>query len=186
MATLKLNSYELFTQSENNKPEFGAGVPSGSMCNVVAEETVITATQYPNTSEGLIVTGSSYSYTPHVSAVKVFYQFSVHVANVDPGSVINFQIELDGIVQAGSNHGVYHQQGDQNVQIGMYTLTHIFNAWSGTKTIRTRAAGLNSVPTSYETKLHETDYAVGTENAQPGSTFGVGYVYPKLLIYSIT
>jgi len=186
MATLSLGNQTIFTQSGSNKPEFGAGVPSGSMCNVVAEETVITATQYPNTSEGLIVTGSSYSYTPHVSAVKVFYQFSVHIANVDPSSVINFQIELDEIVQPGSNHGIYNAGGDQNAQIGMYTITHIFNAWSGTKTIRTRAAGLNSSPTSYETKLHETDYAVGTESAQPGNTFGVGYVYPKLLIYSIT
>jgi len=34
MATLKLNSYELFTQSENNKPEFGAGVPAGCMLQV--------------------------------------------------------------------------------------------------------------------------------------------------------
>jgi len=34
MATLKLNSYELFTQSENNKPEFGAGVPSGTILQV--------------------------------------------------------------------------------------------------------------------------------------------------------
>ena len=34
MATLKLNSYELFTQSENNKPEFGAGVPAGCMLNI--------------------------------------------------------------------------------------------------------------------------------------------------------
>ena len=36
MATLKLNSYELFTQSENNKPEFGAGVPSGSIIKASA------------------------------------------------------------------------------------------------------------------------------------------------------
>jgi hypothetical protein len=34
MATLKLNSYELFTQSENNKPEFGTGVPTGCMLNI--------------------------------------------------------------------------------------------------------------------------------------------------------
>ena len=34
MATLKLNSYELFTQSENNRPEFGAGVPIGGVVNI--------------------------------------------------------------------------------------------------------------------------------------------------------
>ena len=34
MATLKLNSYELFTQSENNRPEFGAGVPAGCILQV--------------------------------------------------------------------------------------------------------------------------------------------------------
>jgi len=34
MATLKLNSYELFTQSENNRPEFGTGVPAGCILQV--------------------------------------------------------------------------------------------------------------------------------------------------------
>ena len=34
MATLKLNSYELFSQSSNNRPVYGSGVPAGTIVQV--------------------------------------------------------------------------------------------------------------------------------------------------------
>lgn len=194
MATLQLGNKTLFTQSGSNDPVMSSDVtmPSGTMVNIVAQETVITATQILNTSAGLICTGSSYSYTPAANSTKVWYQYQLHIANVSTNSVANFQVELEtgvgtGIYNLvpGSNHGVYHPHGDQNAQIGMYTIMQVLDSWSGAKTIQVRGAGLNSSPTSYQVKLHETDYAVGDENAQPGANFGVSYVYPKLLIYSI-
>lgn len=82
MATLKLNSYELFTQSENNKPEFGAGVPSGMPIQIVtnhirSSETYNntvdagTASTNPTQWEKTIV---SASITPHFANSRILIE----------------------------------------------------------------------------------------------------------------
>ena len=65
MATLKLNSYELFTQSENNKPEFGTGVPSGTILQVQHTQFDSTAimTGIANGSEYVLCDGAAGSGT---------------------------------------------------------------------------------------------------------------------------
>ena len=76
MATLKLNSYELFTQSENNRPEFGTGVPAGCMLQVKST----TKTDHwggsgiSNGNSGVTpyaVTGLSVSITPKFSSSNI-------------------------------------------------------------------------------------------------------------------
>lgn len=188
MSDFKINGHTVISQTASNTPVLSnITFPSGTMVNIVAQETVITASQILDTSAGLICTGSSYTYTPAANSTKVWYQYQLHIANVSTNSVANFQVELEtGIgtgaysVVPGSNHGVYHPHNDQNAQIGMYTIMQVLDSWSGAKTIQVRGAGLNSSPTAYQAKLHETDYGVGAEN-----TNGLSYVYPKLLIYSI-
>ena len=41
MATLKLNSYELFSQSSNNRPVYGSGVPTGTIVQQVIKNEMI-------------------------------------------------------------------------------------------------------------------------------------------------
>ena len=41
MATLKLNSYELFSQSSNNRPVYGNGVPEGTIVQQVIKNQLI-------------------------------------------------------------------------------------------------------------------------------------------------
>lgn len=169
----------------NNVASISSGVrfPAGMIVNVVTQSPTITAAQYPNTNAGLVCTGSEYLYTPASNASKVWYEYHVHIAHVDFDMVVGFTVELEDsngsntfTYASGRNHGIYNPFNNQNAQIGMYTIAHVFDAWSGARKIRTRAAGLFNGGTIYETKLHETDYNIGAASANPGTTFGVAYV----------
>jgi len=88
MATLKLNSYELFTQSENNKPEFGTGVPAGCMLQVKST----TKTDHwggsgiSNGNSGVTpyaVTGLSVSITPKFSSSNILLFADIFMGSSD-------------------------------------------------------------------------------------------------------
>ena len=88
MATLKLNSYELFTQSENNKPEFGAGGPTG--CTLQVKSTTKTdqwgGSGVSNGNAGVTpyaVTGLAVSITPKFSSSKILLFADIFMGSSD-------------------------------------------------------------------------------------------------------
>ena len=60
MATLKLNSYELFSQSSTNRPEYGSGAPAGTVVQQVIKNQQIGNGTLGNAHE---LVGNSLTYT---------------------------------------------------------------------------------------------------------------------------
>ena len=70
MAKLKLNSYELFSQSSNNKPVYGSGVPTGTIVQQVIKNQMI----------GNGTVGNAHEYVPTNNAgpfTSVFWNLSI-------------------------------------------------------------------------------------------------------------
>ena len=108
MAILKLNSHEVLTQSADNRPEFGAGVPSGTVVQtviknqrigdgtmnngdeVVGNSNTITSTFYNlsittklNNSKIHLVALSPYVYAQTTTGAEIWFVRNPNTDNVD-------------------------------------------------------------------------------------------------------
>lgn len=77
MANLKLNSHEVITQSGDNRPEFGAGVPTGCMLQLksTTKTDLWGGTGVSNGNSGVTpyaVTGLSVTITPKFNTSKIW------------------------------------------------------------------------------------------------------------------
>ena len=88
MAKLKLNSYELFSQSSNNRPEFGAGGPTG--CTLQVKSTTKTdqwggsgVSTGNNGVTPYAVTGLAVSITPKFSSSKILLFADIFMGSAD-------------------------------------------------------------------------------------------------------
>jgi len=115
MATLKLNSYELFTQSENNKPEFGTGVPSGTVLQVrtdlktignTGDDADIQSTPITATTFATGYTTNSLSITPYFSTSKILLMFNgmiEHSNATNQGFEVYFAKDSIQLLTSGGN-----------------------------------------------------------------------------------
>jgi len=100
MATLKLNSYELFTQSENNKPEFGAGVPAG--CIIQVKEQIRTSHLDLVEADGYVDL-VSVNITPVSSTSKFKISLQVSVSSDNNNNYSFVQLHRNGTSIAGGD-----------------------------------------------------------------------------------
>ena len=115
MAILKLNSYELFTQSGDNRPEFGAGVPSGTVLQVRTDlktigssgsDADIQSTSITATTFATGYTTNSLSITPYFSTSKILLLFNgmiQHSGTGAQGFEVYFAKDSSQLLTSGGN-----------------------------------------------------------------------------------
>lgn len=85
MAILKLNSHEVFTQNGDNRPEFGAGVPSGMMVQMVPFHFRITASHVYDDTFGDI-TSNGIDFKNEITTIllnsKIMIDITLHTGGI--------------------------------------------------------------------------------------------------------
>jgi hypothetical protein len=103
MATLKLNSYELFSQSSNNQPQVGSGLPNGMIVDV--QQALKTDTFETQSTSYVDVPGLAVTLTPKFAGNKVLIMCNIHAASgFWVGHIGLFQDNTElGLADAASN-----------------------------------------------------------------------------------
>jgi hypothetical protein len=91
MAILKLNSHEVLTQSGDNRPEFGAGVPSGTILQVVSQSSTTAIPDNTGTYVDFLIA----NITPRFSGNKIYILSTIQTYHVVAASVAQGRIYRD-------------------------------------------------------------------------------------------
>jgi hypothetical protein len=182
MATLKLNSYEIFTQSENNRPEFGAGVPSGMLMNVVqsvkrdTQQVGGNSSTYESSEE---ITGLSVTITPKLQVSNFLITVVIHVGASGGQEGLHFRLFKNGSVISGaqgdtSNSGT---NKDRNfLHIGAhYTSNEMYPA---TGLYLDNNTGVSPITYSIRAKGYTTSYPGWINRAEVEQNDNTSYSRP--------
>ena len=132
MATLKLNSFELFSQSSNNRPVYGSGVPAGTVVQQVIKNQLIGDGTMNNADEyvGNTLTYTSVFFNLNIttklanSRIHLFAQSPYVYCQSGTGGEFWFNRSTDNVdVNRPGGDGTGYNEYDSNGGGGIRTFT---------------------------------------------------------------